>query len=276
MVANAMSMSLSLPAWTTRICCPTFRAASCASRNRVCKFGLFGFCALMSQLGPNSAVSRFLRHGCFTPETGHCSALLGRQKSARSRHMRCSKFGAYSITSHSIRRKDELGEEPCARLVLFCSVSQQWLCCSPTLTPSAGRARKGARRRGPKKAGARPTPVRASTTTAQLFLVQPVLSNGGPGPRRLLPTQSVSGHALRDRLHLVRSEALELRRVSRTGARRPQQEGVSNEDASCCRHSCDGDRSPCSGEGEAGAIGAPPARLSVVGATRLLPRLPSE
>src|SRR5262249_24696693 len=59
-------------------------------------------------------------------------------------------------------------------------------------------------------------------------------------------------------------------------ARRAQQEGVSNEDASCCRHSCDGDRSPRSGEGEAGAIGAPPARLSVVGATRLLPRLPSE
>ena len=29
------------------------------------------------------------------------------------------------------------------------------------------------------------------------------------GPRRLLPTQSVSGHAIRDRLHLVRSEALE-------------------------------------------------------------------
>ena len=33
---------------------------------------------------------------------------------------------------------------------------------------------------------------------------------------------------------------------------------------------------PRSGEGEAGAIGAPPAGLSVVGATRLLPRLPSE
>src|SRR5262249_14136586 len=41
------------------------------------------------------------------------------------------------------------------------------------------------------------------------------------GPRRLLPTQSVSGHAIRDRLHLVRSDALELRRVSRTGARGP-------------------------------------------------------
>src|SRR5262249_42891087 len=52
-------------------------------------------------------------------------------------------------------------------------------------------------------------------------------------------------------------------------------EGENHEDASCCCHSCDSDRSPRSGEGEAGAIGAP-ARLSVVGATRLLPRLPSE
>src|SRR5262245_40762618 len=51
-------------------------------------------------------------------------------------------------------------------------------------------------------------------------------------------------------------------------------EGENHEDASCCRHSCDGDRFPCSCEGEAGEIGAP-ARLSVVGATRLLPRLPS-
>src|SRR5215831_230970 len=50
---------------------------------------------------------------------------------------------------------------------------------------------------------------------------------------------------------------------------------LNHEDASCCRHSCDGPRSPRSGEGEAGAIGTP-ARLSVVGATRLLPRLPSE
>jgi hypothetical protein len=31
----------------------------------------------------NSAISRFLRHGCFTPETG-CSVRLGRQKSARN------------------------------------------------------------------------------------------------------------------------------------------------------------------------------------------------
>src|SRR5262249_35144325 len=50
-------------------------------------------------------------------------------------------------------------------------------------------------------------------------------------------------------------------------------EGENHEDASCCCHSCDGDRSPRSGEGEAGAIGAP-AGLSVLGATRLLPRLP--
>src|SRR5215831_4460152 len=48
--------------------------------------------------------------------------------------------------------------------------------------------------------------------------------------RRLVPPQSISGHAIRDRLHLVRSEALELRWVSWTGARGPK--GVSNEDAS--------------------------------------------
>jgi len=34
----------------------------------------------------------------------------------------------------------------------------------------------------------------------------------GAGPRRLLPTQSVSRDGVWDRLHLVRSEALELRR----------------------------------------------------------------
>jgi integrase len=33
------------------------------------------------------------------------------------------------------------------------------------------------------------------------------------GGGRLVPPQSISGHAIRDRLHLVRSEALELRRV---------------------------------------------------------------
>jgi hypothetical protein len=44
--------------------------------------------------------------------------------------------------------------------------------------------------------------------------------------------------------------------------------GENHENASCGRHSCDGDRFPCSG-----ATGAP-ARLSV-GTKRLLPRLPS-
>src|SRR6516162_2273008 len=97
----------------------------------------------------------------------------------------------------------------------------------------------------------------------------------GLGPRRrLLPTQSVSRIGVWDRLHLG-SVALELRLTDRR-ARAPAGKDVSNEDASCCRHSCDGDRYPRSGEGEAGAIGAPPARLSVVRATQLLPRLPSE
>jgi hypothetical protein len=32
--------------------------------------------------GSNSAVSGFLRHGCFTPETGHWLARLARPKSA--------------------------------------------------------------------------------------------------------------------------------------------------------------------------------------------------
>ena len=44
--------------------------------------------------GSNSAVSGFLRHGCFTPETGHCSAWLARQKSANSGLIRCGKRSA--------------------------------------------------------------------------------------------------------------------------------------------------------------------------------------
>src|SRR5262245_40881681 len=64
------------------------------------------------------------------------------------------------------------------------------------------------------------------------------------------------------------------RRAGRSHGVLSAPKGENHEDASCCRHSCDGDRSPHSGEGEAGEIGAP-ARLSVVGATRLLPRLPS-
>jgi len=41
--------------------------------------------------GLNSAVSGFLRHGCFTPETGHWLARLARPKSATSRLMHRSK-----------------------------------------------------------------------------------------------------------------------------------------------------------------------------------------
>ena len=58
----------------------------------------------------------------------------------------------------------------------------------------------------------------------QLFLVRPVLGDG-PGTRRLLPTQSVSGHGIRDRLHLgVRSVTLDCRQAPQLslcrGARR--------------------------------------------------------
>jgi hypothetical protein len=37
---------------------------------------------MKGSFGSNSAVSRFLRHGCFTPETGHWLARLARPKSA--------------------------------------------------------------------------------------------------------------------------------------------------------------------------------------------------
>src|SRR5262249_31572811 len=142
-------------------------------------------------------------------------------------------------------------------------------------TPSAGRARKGARRRGPKKAGARPILVRASTTTA-------AIPRSTSATKRRSWAAAAFADPIRFRARLtapatpgqVRSASAAAGLTDRRA--RAQQEGVSNEDASCCRHSCDGDRFPRSGEGEAGAIGAPPARLSVVGATRLLPRLPSE
>src|SRR5215472_8517355 len=170
-------------------------------------------------------------------------------------------------------RKDGLGEEPCARSVLFCSASQRWLCCSPTLTPSAGRARKGARRRGPAEAGARSTLGTAARTAA----IRRSINAGRRQGRKAAGAAPIhfrarhTGPAIPGQVRSARTAAgLTDRRA------RPQQEGVSNEDASCCRHSCDGDRSPRSGEGEAGAIGTPPARLSVVGAARLLPRLPSE
>src|SRR5215831_9581630 len=59
---------------------------------------------------------------------------------------------------------------------------------------------------------------RARRRELRLYVVRSMLGDDRVG-RRLVPTQSVSGHAIRDRLHLVRSDALELRRVSRTGAR---------------------------------------------------------
>jgi hypothetical protein len=59
----------------------------------------------MSEAGPNSAVSRFLRHGCFTLETGHW---LARPKRANCDQTQRSKIHAYSITS-SARNRMEVG-----------------------------------------------------------------------------------------------------------------------------------------------------------------------
>src|SRR6516225_11804118 len=50
------------------------------------------------------------------------------------------------------------------------------------------------------------------------------------GGRRLVPPQSIFGHAIRDRLHLVRSEALELRRV-----REDADKKMSRAETSFCR-----------------------------------------
>src|SRR6516225_1465237 len=47
----------------------------------------------------------------------------------------------------------------------------------------------------------------------RLYVVRSMLGDDRGG-RRLVPPQSISGHAIRDRLHLVRSEALELRTPS--------------------------------------------------------------
>src|SRR5215469_12447511 len=83
------------------------------------------------------------------------------------------------------------------------------------LTPSAGRARKGASRRGPAEAGARSTLGTAARTAA-------IHRSINAGRRWLVPPQSIFGHAIRDRLHLVRSEALELRTPS--SSRTPPQD----------------------------------------------------
>src|SRR5262249_22311683 len=55
----------------------------------------------------------------------------------------------------------------------------------------------------------------------RLYVVRSMLGDDRLG-RRLVPPQSISGHAIRNRLHLVRFDALELRRVSRAGARGPR------------------------------------------------------
>jgi hypothetical protein len=45
----------------------------------------------MSQLGQTLPSRGFLRHGCFTPKTGHWLAQLARSKSANSRLMQRGK-----------------------------------------------------------------------------------------------------------------------------------------------------------------------------------------
>jgi hypothetical protein len=63
------------------------------------------------RFGSNSAVSRFLRHGCFTPETGHCPAWLARQKSARNgreqMQQHCVLFDHLIGTGEQLRRHYE-------------------------------------------------------------------------------------------------------------------------------------------------------------------------
>ena len=80
---------------------------------------------------------------------------------------------------------------------------------SIAISPSAGRARKGgARRRGPAEAGAQSTLGTAARTAA---IRRSINAGRRQGRKALVPPQSIFGHAIRDRLHLVRFEALELR-----------------------------------------------------------------
>src|SRR5262245_14741066 len=58
---------------------------------------------------------------------------------------------------------------------------------------------------GPQKAGARPIPVRASTTTAAIPRSTSAIKRPGLGG---FAAQSVSGNGLRDRLHLGRGSFL--------------------------------------------------------------------
>src|SRR5262249_8195741 len=98
---------------------------------------------------------------------------------------------------------------------------------------------QGSQARGPAEAGARPIPGKASTTTAVLP------RNNGVWPRCggsvafadliRFPGRRM-GAATPGQVRSARAAAGLTDRRART-----QQEGVSNEDASCCRHSCDGD-----------------------------------
>jgi hypothetical protein len=60
-------------------------------------------------------------------------------------------------------------------------------------------------------------PPEARRRELRLYIVRSMLGDDRGG-RRLVPPQSISGHAIRDRLHLVRFEALELR-ISARAAR---------------------------------------------------------
>src|SRR5262249_19328140 len=71
-------------------------------------------------------------------------------------------------------------------------------------------------------------PPEARQRELRLYVVRSMLGDGRVG-RRLVPPQSIFGHAIRDRLYLVRSEALELRRGSRTRAGGPPQRAEENE-----------------------------------------------
>jgi hypothetical protein len=82
--------------------------------------------------GSNSAVSGFLRHGCFTPETGHWLARLARPKSANSGH----RFAIYSITSSASSRNASGIDSPNALAVLRLTRSANVVGC--TTGKSAG------------------------------------------------------------------------------------------------------------------------------------------
>ena len=60
---------------------------------------------LMSQLGSKSAVSRFLRHGCFTPALGHSLARLAGPKSAKTGREQLQRLAHSSQTQYVLRNR---------------------------------------------------------------------------------------------------------------------------------------------------------------------------